>query len=428
MPSNSITQPSNNGGDDQSSPATSTATTPARLKPVLEESPQSASQFARTPAPLQMNVETSSGSEDMDVDSVTFNDGHAPQKRIARKFAGLRISTAKPPSMGYRKPTEATEPQTKKTKYSLAQYAEKKEVDQALVNVVNGKVLAKLGKWEHSKLADTGDFDNHYTKFTTWIDTFTGHSEKQKVAAWLNSLEPQLASRAKAVIDPVDPSSNTLESIVNYTDSLLNRHQSETGDSQHWLHKIMSLKMTAKMSPSQFASKVAETRNSYFNSPAFIKLDRDDPAQQVELDHIMKMLENVLFTGSTEMMSKKLEEYNRHLSNKTKTPVIPTNRFADFILFIEKSIQPFWIGPSGSNTPTKPNLKKKQCWNGKECKTTNCKFYHPDGKESDSEQPRKGRAGNPNKPLKTCKEHPNGFHSDAECFVQHPELRTKNKK
>jgi hypothetical protein len=30
--------------------------------------------------------------------------------------------------------------------------------------------------------------------------------------------------------------------------------------------------------------------------------------------------------------------------------------------------------------------------------------------------------------LKTCKEHPNGFHSDDECLVQHPELRTKNKK
>jgi hypothetical protein len=365
----------------------------------------------------------------MDVDSVTFKDGHVPHRKFAKNFARLRISTAKPPTMGYRKPAdEASEPESKRTKLSLSQYADRQQVNETLVKAVNSNVLAKMGKWEKPKLADTGDFDEHYTNFSSWIDTFEGVSQKQKVAAWINSLEPRLASRAKAIIDPIDPLSNTLESIVNYTNSLLNKHQSETGDSQHWLHKIMSLKMTPKMSPSQFASKVAETRNSYFNSPAFIKLDRNDPAQKVESEHVMKMLENVLFTGSTEMMSKRLEEYNRHLSTKTKTPVIPSNRFADLVLFIDKSIQPFWVCPSGSSTPTKPNLKKKLCWNGKECKTANCKFYHPDGKESDSEQPRKGRAGNPNKPLKTCKEHPNGFHSDDECLVQHPELRTKNKK
>jgi hypothetical protein len=427
MPSDTTTRPVHNGGEEQSTP-TSTATTPGRGSPALEDPP---SQFARTPAPLQMNVLTSSGSDDMDmdVDSVTFNDGHVPHRKFAKNFARLRISTAKPPTMGYRKPTdEASEPESKRTKLSLAQYAEKKQVNETLVNVVNSNVLAKMGEWKGPKLADTGDFDQHYTRFSTFLDQFAGHSEKQKVAAWLNSLESKLASRAKAVFDPADVQSNTLESIVNYTNSLLNKHQAETGDSNYWLHKVMSLKMTQKMSPSEFASIVAETRNSYFSSPAFTKLNMENPSEKVECDHVKRMLENVLFTGSTELMSKKLTEYNTQLENKSKTPVIPANRFADLVLFIDKSIQPFWVSPGGSGTPSRSNLKKKQCWNGKECKTTNCKFYHPDGKESDSEQPRKGRAGNPNKPLKTCKEHPNGFHSDDECLVQHPELRTKNKK
>jgi hypothetical protein len=423
-----ITQPSNNGGEETT--PTSAASTPGRRSPVLEESPLAPSQFSRTPAPLQMNVHSSSGSEDMevDVDSVTYNDGHAPQRKFAKNFSRLRISTSKPPTMGYRKPTEAAEPDAKRTKYSVAQYAEKKRVNETLVNVVNTNVLAKMGEWKHAKLADTGDFDEHFTKFSGFLDQFAGHTEKQKVAAWLNSLEVKLASRAKAVFDPADEQSSTLESIVNYTNSLLNKHQAETGDSNYWLHKVMSLKMTHKMSPSEFASIVAETRNSYFNSPAFTKLDLENPSQKVECDHVKRMLENVLFTGSTELMSKKLSEYNTQLETKTKTPVIPANRFADLVLFIDKSIQPLWVSPGGSSTPSRSSLKKKQCWNGKECKTSNCKFYHPDGKESDSEQARKGKPGNPNKPLKTCKEHPNGFHSDAECFVQHPELRTKNKK
>jgi hypothetical protein len=69
-------------------------------------------------------------------------------------------------------PRENSGQDPKKARYSLAQIEEKKQVEKALVNVVKSKVLAKLGKWDHPKLGNTVDFDQHYLvvgAFLRWI-------------------------------------------------------------------------------------------------------------------------------------------------------------------------------------------------------------------------------------------------------------------